>query len=63
MEQASDYQRRKPLITGTPEKVKAEIESLMEAYGAEEAIIVSICHDHEARVRSYELIAAAFQLT
>ena len=29
-------------------------------YGAEEAIIVTITYDHEARMRSYELLAEAF---
>ncbi|MGI9621754.1 MAG: LLM class flavin-dependent oxidoreductase [Acidimicrobiales bacterium] len=59
---ASEYQRRKPLIVGEPPTVKAEIEELVGAYGAEEVVIVSICHDHAARVRSYELIADAFGL-
>ena len=31
-------------------------------YGAEEVIVVTITHDHEARRRSYELIAEAFEL-
>ena len=31
-------------------------------YGAEEVIVVTITHDHEARRRSYELIAEAFAL-
>ena len=29
-------------------------------YAADEAMIVTITHDHAARVRSYELIAAEF---
>ena len=31
-------------------------------YGAEELLVVTITHDHAARVRSYELIADAFAL-
>jgi hypothetical protein len=31
-------------------------------YGAEEVIVVTITYGHEARVRSYELLAEAFQL-
>jgi hypothetical protein len=31
-------------------------------YGAEEVIVVTITHDHQARRRSYELIAEAFDL-
>jgi hypothetical protein len=29
-------------------------------YGAEEVMVVTITHDHEARKRSYELISEAF---
>jgi luciferase family oxidoreductase group 1 len=49
-------------LTGTPDKVKAELEEVAEAYGADEAIVVTITHDHEARRRSYELLAAEFGL-
>jgi luciferase family oxidoreductase group 1 len=50
-------------LTGTPEKVRAEIEAVAAEYGAEEAIVVTITHDHAARRRSYELLAEAFELT
>ncbi|HEX5712295.1 MAG TPA: LLM class flavin-dependent oxidoreductase [Solirubrobacterales bacterium] len=50
-------------LTGTPAQVRADIEALAAAYGAEEAIVVTITHDHEARLRSYELLAAEFGLT
>jgi alkanesulfonate monooxygenase SsuD/methylene tetrahydromethanopterin reductase-like flavin-dependent oxidoreductase (luciferase family) len=49
-------------LTGTPDKVRSEIEDTAAAYGAEEAIVVSITHDHEARRRGYELLAAEFGL-
>jgi luciferase family oxidoreductase group 1 len=49
-------------IIGTPEKVRAELEQLVTEYGAEEAIVVTITHDHDARRRSYELLADAFAL-
>jgi luciferase family oxidoreductase group 1 len=49
-------------LTGTPDRVRAEIEEIAAAYGAEEAIVVTITHDHEARRRSYELLAAEFGL-
>ena len=48
--------------TGTPAQVRAEIEEIAAAYGAEEAIVVTITHDHEARRRSYELLAEEFGL-
>jgi luciferase family oxidoreductase group 1 len=50
------------LVLGTPDQVRAEIEAVAAAYQAEEVIVVSITHDHEARKRSYELIAEAFGL-
>ena len=49
-------------IIGTPEKVRAELEQLAGEYGAEEVIVVTITHDHQARRRSYELLAEAFGL-
>ena len=50
------------MITGTPAEVRAAIESVAAEYGAEEVFIVNIMYSHEARRRSYELIAEAFQL-
>src|SRR4051794_12250106 len=49
-------------VLGTPEQVRAGIEEVADAYGAEEAIVVTITFDHAARRRSYELIADAFGL-
>ena len=39
--------------------MKAELEEVVAGYGAEEAIIVTITYDHQARRRSYELLAQA----
>ncbi|MCW3057264.1 MAG: class flavin-dependent oxidoreductase [Solirubrobacterales bacterium] len=49
-------------IVGSPATVRAGVEEVVAAYGAEEAIIVTITYDHEARRRSYELLAEAFEL-
>jgi luciferase family oxidoreductase group 1 len=49
-------------IVGSPEKVRAGIETLANAYGAEEVIVVTITHDHAARRCSYELLAEAMDL-
>ena len=49
-------------IVGIPEAVRAGLRALVADYGADEAMIVTITHDHEARRRSYELIAEAFAL-
>jgi luciferase family oxidoreductase group 1 len=44
-------------ILGAPETVRGQLEEVVASYGAEEAIVVSITHEHSARVRSYELLA------
>jgi alkanesulfonate monooxygenase SsuD/methylene tetrahydromethanopterin reductase-like flavin-dependent oxidoreductase (luciferase family) len=49
-------------IVGSPEKVRAGVEELAVAYGAEEVIAVTITHDHQARRHSYELLAEAMGL-
>jgi luciferase family oxidoreductase group 1 len=54
--------RRRRSIVGTPDAVRAGIVDVAAQYGAEEAIVVTITYDHEARRRSYELIADAFEL-
>ncbi len=52
----------KPLLHGTPGYVKDELETLAQSFGADEVLIITITHDHHARVRSYELLADAFEL-
>ena len=54
--------RKRRRISGSPEKVRRDIEAVAEEYGAEEAMIVTITHEHEPRRRSYELVAEAFGL-
>ncbi len=49
-------------IYGDPARVKAKIEAMAEEFGAEDVVVVTITHDFAARVRSYELLAAAFGL-
>jgi luciferase family oxidoreductase group 1 len=49
-------------VVGTPASVKVELEEVVERYGAEEVIVVTITYDHAARRRSYELLAEAFEL-
>jgi len=55
--------RGRRLIVGAPATVRAAIEDVARDYGAEEAMIVTITHDHGARRRSYELVAKAFGLS
>jgi luciferase family oxidoreductase group 1 len=49
-------------IIGSPQTVRRGLEEVALEYGAEEAIVLSITHDHAARRRSYELLAAEFGL-
>jgi luciferase family oxidoreductase group 1 len=49
-------------ILGTAAQVRAGIEQVAAEYGAEEVIVVTITYAHEARRRSYELLAAEFGL-
>lgn len=55
-------QRGRRLIAGSPMTVRARIEEVAAEYGTDEVMIVTIVHDHQARRRSYELIADAFGL-
>jgi luciferase family oxidoreductase group 1 len=50
-------------VVGSPETVRAQLSEVVESYGAQEAIVVCITYDHEARKRSYELLAEAFGLS
>jgi luciferase family oxidoreductase group 1 len=54
---------RRRAVLGAPATVRAGIEEVAAQYGAEEAIVVTITYEHEARRRSYELIADAFELS
>ena len=47
-------------IVGTPATVRAGLEEVAAEYGASEVLVVTITHDHQARRRSYELLASAF---
>ncbi|HYP47595.1 MAG TPA: LLM class flavin-dependent oxidoreductase [Thermoleophilaceae bacterium] len=50
-------------VIGSPETVRAGLEEVAREYGAQELVIVTITHDHEARRRSYELISETFALS
>lgn len=53
----------KPLLHGTAEYVKDELETLAASFGADEVLVITITHEHATRVRSYELLAEAFDLS
>ncbi len=44
-------------VVGSPETVRAGLEQFAEQTRADELMVVSAIYDHEARVRSYELLA------
>lgn len=49
-------------IVGDPRRVKARIEELAGRTGADEIMVTTNVHDPAERLRSYELLAGAFQL-
>jgi luciferase family oxidoreductase group 1 len=49
-------------IVGSPQTVRAGIEAAVLEYSADEVMIVTIVYDHDARRRSYEMIAEEFSL-
>jgi luciferase family oxidoreductase group 1 len=50
-------------IVGDPEQVRNQLSELAERYGVDDLVLVTITHDHAARVHSYELIAKEFGLS
>jgi luciferase family oxidoreductase group 1 len=61
-EGASEAAAGRRVVVGTPDVVRAGLDTVAAEYDADELMIVTITHDHGARRRSYELIAAAFGL-
>ncbi len=53
---------RRGQIIGAPEQVRARLLETAEAYGVTELLALTICHDPEARRRSYQLLAEIFDL-
>jgi len=59
IEEAKVAQSRAARIVGGPARVRDELLALAGAYGVEELMLVTVCHDAGARRRSYELVAEA----
>jgi len=53
--------QRARAVIGGPEKVKRELEEMLARYAADEAMVLTITGDYASRLRSYELLAAAFE--
>ena len=62
LEEAKVAQNRAAMVVGGPARAEAELGALARAYGVDEVVVVTVCHDPGARLRSYELLAAAFDL-
>jgi len=43
--------------SGGPDKVRRELQAIIERTGADELIVAGAIHDHAARLRSYEIVA------
>jgi alkanesulfonate monooxygenase SsuD/methylene tetrahydromethanopterin reductase-like flavin-dependent oxidoreductase (luciferase family) len=50
-------------VVGAPGQVREELERMASALQVEEMMIVAVLHDYQARLRSYQLIADAFNLS
>ena len=54
--------KRRRAIIGTPALVREQLSALAAEYEADEIMVVTITYDHQARRRSYELLAEAFAM-
>jgi luciferase family oxidoreductase group 1 len=45
-------------VVGSPATVREGVQQLVERTGADELIVAAAIHDHEARLRSYEILAS-----
>lgn len=50
-------------VIGSPDTAREQLLALVDRFGADELLVVTICHDQAARMRSYELLADAFALS
>jgi luciferase family oxidoreductase group 1 len=49
-------------VMGSPDRVRTQLIDMASQLAIDELMIVTIVHDHRARLRSYELLAEAFDL-
>ena len=55
-------QRSAHAAIGSPEQVRDKLFELADLFSADELMTVTITHDFNARLRSYQLLADAFRL-
>jgi luciferase family oxidoreductase group 1 len=61
VEQSLVQENRARLFVGTPGTVAEELAALVESTQADEVMVTTLTHGHEARLRSYELLAEAWR--
>ena len=54
--------QRERLVVGSADQVRGRLLALLEAASADELMITTMVYDHDARRRSYEILAEAFGL-
>jgi luciferase family oxidoreductase group 1 len=62
LDRAKIAQSRATMVVGGPARVRAGLVAVAESFDVDELIVVTVCHDPAARLRSYELLAEAFDL-
>jgi alkanesulfonate monooxygenase SsuD/methylene tetrahydromethanopterin reductase-like flavin-dependent oxidoreductase (luciferase family) len=61
-DRASIARNRSRLFVGSPSTVMAKLKPMITESRADELMVISAIYDHEARKRSYTLLAEAFGL-
>ncbi|GAE24320.1 luciferase-like monooxygenase [Halalkalibacter wakoensis JCM 9140] len=54
-------ENRKRMIVGSPERVKEQLTLLANRYEVEEVMVITITHEFNHRIESFELLASMFQ--
>lgn len=62
LEQAKLTQNRQGLVVGGPRRVADSLRALAASFDVDELVVLTVCHEPRARLRSYELLAEAFAL-
>ncbi len=55
--------QRERAVIGGPEKCRRDLTALVDRYGADELMLITITGEYATRLRSYELLAGAFGLS
>jgi alkanesulfonate monooxygenase SsuD/methylene tetrahydromethanopterin reductase-like flavin-dependent oxidoreductase (luciferase family) len=61
-DRASVARNRSRLFVGSPQTVMAKLRPMIDASKPDEVMVISAVFDHEARKKSYSLLAEAFGL-